>query len=267
MHFATSLVLLGAGALSAAAPVRSGHASAEWVSVSATCEPGKPLQTAIRLVIDPGWHTYWINPGEGGMPTSVEWKLPPGWTAGNLSHPLPIRMKTGGLPGFGHEGTLLLPVTLTAPNDFTGTVKLEADVSWLTCDNSACVPGDAKLVLEVKSGAIQAGENEATILASLKKIPKTLPGHSLTAIDTGKTLKLSIDPPEGETRDLSSYKVFPETPNVIDPAAVIRFAKSEKHWTAEVAKSEYLNGEPKELALILADPKAIEAFRLQWSKP
>lgn len=267
MRFATPLVLLGAGALSAASPVRSGHASAEWVSVSATCLPGKPMQTAIRLVIDPGWHTYWINPGEGGMPTSVEWKLPPGWTAGDLSHPVPVRMKTGGLPGFGHEGTLLLPVTLTAPDDFTGTVKLQADVSWLTCDDSACVPGDAKLVLEVKSGPVQAGENEASILASLKKIPKTLPGHSLTSIDAGKTLKLSILPADGETRDLSTYQVFPETPNVINPAAVIRFEKTGKLWTVEAAKSEYLNGGPKELALVLADPETNEAFRLQWSKP
>lgn len=267
MRLATSLVLLGAGVLCAASPVRSGHASAEWISVSATCEPGKPLQTAIRLVIDPGWHTYWINPGEGGMPTSAKWKLPPGWTAGGLSHPVPVRMKTGGLPGFGHEGTLLLPVTLTAPDDFTGTVKLEADVSWLTCDDAACVPGGAKLLLEVKSGPARAEKNEASILASLKKIPITHPGSILTTIDNGKTLKLSIDPPEGESRDPSIYQVFPETPNVIDPAAVIRFSKTENHWTAEVAKSEYLSGGPDELTLILADPKTGEAIRLRWSKP
>lgn len=267
MHFATPLVLLAAGTLSAASPVRSGHASAEWISVSTTCEPGKPMQTAIRLVIDPGWHTYWINPGVGGMPTAVDWKLPPGWTAGNLSHPVPVRMQTGGLPGFGHEGTLLLPVTLTAPDDFKGRAKLEAEISWLTCNDAACVPGDAKLVLEVGSGPAETGNNEASILASLKKIPKPLPGRFLTTIDTGRTLKLSIDPPEGETLDPSIYQVFPETPNVIDPAAEIRFAKMEKHWTAEVAKSEYLSGEAKELTLILADPKTGKAFRLQWSKP
>ncbi len=267
MHFSGTVLLLGLGAFCEASPVRSGHAGAEWLSSSATCEPGATVRTAIRLVIDPGWHTYWTNPGEGGMPTSVEWKLPAGWTADGVSHPPPVRMKTGGLPGFGHEGTLLLPVSLTAPKDFTGTAKLEAEVSWLACNDDACVPGDVKLALELRSGPARAGNDEAAIIASLKKIPKTLPGNLLDVADKAKSLKLSIHPPDGENRDLTIYQVFPETPRVIDPAAEIRFTRVENHWIAEAAKSEYLTGEPKELALVLADPNTGEAFRIVWRKP
>ena len=54
------------------AAVRSGKAEADWISESATYESGKPVRTALRLVLDPGWHTYWENPGEGGMKISAK---------------------------------------------------------------------------------------------------------------------------------------------------------------------------------------------------
>ena len=77
--------------VSPAGEIHSGHASAELLVSSSTFQPAKPLQAAIRLKVDPGWHTYWINPGEGGMKLGAEWKLPEGWSAGPLNWPVPIR--------------------------------------------------------------------------------------------------------------------------------------------------------------------------------
>lgn len=101
MHAGTVLAFIASGTVSIAA-VRSGKAEVDWLSVSATVAPGKPVQTALRLVVDPGWHTYWENPGEGGMGISVKWDLPAGWTAGALEHPVPQRFMTGELAGFGY---------------------------------------------------------------------------------------------------------------------------------------------------------------------
>jgi thiol:disulfide interchange protein DsbD len=267
MHPIRFVPWLVACAIGQAAPVRSGHATAEWLTVSSSCEPGKPLQTAIRLTLDPGWHTYWVNPGDGGMATTIQWRLPAGWTAGEAMHPVPMRMKTGGLAGFGHEGTLVIPVSLTAPADFTGDAKLEAEVSWLTCDESACVPGEAKLTLVVKSGTALTGPDEPVIREALKRVPKPLHGGATLAVEEiGNHLKLTIHPPSGDTRDFSAFEVFPETPRVLDPAAVIRFVKTGNHWSAEVAKSEYLSGPPAALSLVLADPKGGEAYQLSWTK-
>lgn len=263
-RFATCLVVC---ATCRASPVRSGHATAEWLAVSSTCEPGKTLQTAIRLTLDPGWHTYWVNPGDGGMATAIEWKLPAGWTAGGAMHPVPVRMKTGGLAGFGHEGILVIPVSLTAPAGFTGDAKLEAEVSWLTCDESACVPGDAKLVLEVRAGKAAPGPDEPVIREAMKRVPKPLQdGATLVVEELGNHLKLTIRPPSGDTRDFSAFDVFPETPRVLDPSAMVRFVKTGDHWSAEVARSEYLSGPPAGLTLVLADPKGGEAYQLRWTK-
>ena len=35
----------------------------------------------------PGWHGYWLNPGDAGLPMSVEWTLPAGWSVGAAALP------------------------------------------------------------------------------------------------------------------------------------------------------------------------------------
>ena len=54
------------------------HVQASLVAANASVQPGQPVTVALRLVHDLHWHTYWLNPGTG-LPTSIEWKLPPGW--------------------------------------------------------------------------------------------------------------------------------------------------------------------------------------------
>ena len=97
------------------AGVKSGHAEAELLSGVSSFQVGKPVPLGIRLKFDPGWHGYWINPGEAGMPLSAKWTLPEGWKAGELRHPVPKSFKTGELSGFGYEGEAVYLVDLVPP--------------------------------------------------------------------------------------------------------------------------------------------------------
>ena len=101
-----ALILLASGAI--AAPVRTPHVEAELVAGSTAIEPGKPLTVALRLKMAPGWHTYWRNPGDSGLPTQLSWKLPAGYTAGAIQWPAPERLPAGPLMNFGYEGEVLL---------------------------------------------------------------------------------------------------------------------------------------------------------------
>ena len=67
--------------------------------------------------IRPGWHTYWINPGDAGAPTDIKWTLPPGWNAGAIQWPTPKRLPVGPLMDYGYEGTPWLLHQLTVPAD------------------------------------------------------------------------------------------------------------------------------------------------------
>ncbi|MES2437825.1 MAG: protein-disulfide reductase DsbD domain-containing protein [Verrucomicrobiota bacterium] len=243
------------------AAVRSGKAEADWISTSGTCEAGKPLQTAVRLALDEGWHTYWKNPGEGGMEISVKWELPEGWKAGELEQPVPKRFMTGGLPGFGYEGSVIFPVAFTPPAGFSGEAKLRGKISWLTCNDDSCVPGNADLELSLSAGPPAPTQDAATIAAALEKIPQPREnGAALTVEEKPKTLLLAITGIELA----ENSEIFPATPQVVDAAADFKFSKAGDRWTAEVPKNEYATGPAKELTLVLAGKGGTAPVSLTW---
>ncbi len=105
-----ALPLLAAAAGTPAAPVEVPHARVELLAARTAAEPGRPLLVGLRIEHEAGWHTYWKNPGDSGMPTRIQWQLPEGWSAGPILWPAPERIRVGPLANFGYEGELLLPV-------------------------------------------------------------------------------------------------------------------------------------------------------------
>lgn len=257
----TALCLLASVSF-ASAEVRSGKATADWLVATETYEPGKPVQTGLRLVLDDGFHTYWSNPGESGMKISVSWELPVGWAAGEVEHPVPVRFETGGLANFGYKGTVIFPVKLTPPANAEGPVKLTAKVSWLSCDDSSCIPGEAALDLPLKPGLPVATAAAREIDAALARVPRPR-GFPLTLVEKPETLLLSIQATDPQL-DFGAHEFFPATPELLDPAAKVRFTREGAVWTAEVAKNDYFKKPLRKLVLVFAKKGGAEPFSLSW---
>lgn len=250
------------------ADVRSGDTAVEWISASKSCEPGSPLQSAIRMIHAPGWHSYWVNPGEAGIRTSVDWNLPPGWKAEGPGFPPPARFLTSGLAGFGYGGAVLFPVTVTPPADFTGKARLTAVVSWLACGEQGCVPGKAEIHLDLAAGVPEPTTNAREISDAYLKLPRPAGKSARLAVtETAKNLTLSIETESNAALDLDGREVFPATPEVIDPRAPIRFVKKDNIWTSEVPKSEFAASPVKQLTLVLAANDKNDALELTWPTP
>eukprot|EP01038_Epipyxis_sp_PR26KG_P018549 gene18549-26207_t len=79
--------------------------------------PGQPLWLGLSITHQPEWHTYWKNPGDSGLPTTLKWSLPAGSQVGQIDWPAPKRLPIGPLVNYGYEDELLLPVTYTPPAD------------------------------------------------------------------------------------------------------------------------------------------------------
>lgn len=137
------------------------------------------LQAGILLRIDPGWHIYWRNSGESGLPTKVSWELPADWRAGALQWPIPQRFREQGqITTFGYTGEVLLSADLFAPNVNSSSMQqasIGAVVRWLACKD-VCIPGQAALRNSVTYSAAPAESSaEAEIF---KKYAPLLPRSS-----------------------------------------------------------------------------------------
>ncbi len=114
---------------------------------------GQPAWLGLRLRHAAHWHSYWKNPGDSGMATSLRWTLPEGVSAGEIEWPTPKRLAVGPLINYGYEGDVLLPVALRLPANFDATaldVKLHAQ--WLVCKDQ-CIPQEGEFALRIASGA------------------------------------------------------------------------------------------------------------------
>jgi len=128
------------------------HAQAMLLADVSAIQPGAAFTVGIRFKIDPGFHIYWKNPGDSGLPTDVKLTLPDGFTAGELMFPVPSRIELPGpIINYGYEDEVMLMVRITPPKTLAAgaTVKIAAKVSWLVCDKDNCNPGGTSLSVEI----------------------------------------------------------------------------------------------------------------------
>ena len=113
--------------------------------------PGEPFTVGLRLTLDPGWHSYWLNPGDAGQPASIDWEIPAGFRAGEIQWPFPHTVEASSVVSYGYDDEVMLLTEITPPRFMTTgqTVRFAAEVHWLVCAN-ICLPASADLDLEMQ---------------------------------------------------------------------------------------------------------------------
>jgi len=124
------------------------HVATQLVSEVVHVQNGQPFWVGIHLKMDPEWHTYWENPGEAGLATSVEWDLPEGFQISSLHWPVPQKFELNGFVNYGYENEVLLMAMVTPPSNLEvdQNVSIKANVNWLECKES-CIPSEAQHIL------------------------------------------------------------------------------------------------------------------------
>ena len=174
--------------------------------------PGRPLTVALRLVMERGWHTYWQNPGESGMPTTLAWKLPNGLSAGPIQWPPPRALPVGPLTNYGYEGEVLLLTDIVAVPDFLSgrTVNLNARADWLVC-KEICIPegADLSLTLPVANGAAPDPRWAGPIERTRAALPRPLEGWDAAATGHGAEIDLTLTARSGPEVNASRKPSMP----------------------------------------------------------
>jgi thiol:disulfide interchange protein DsbD len=180
--------------------------------------PGKTLWAGLQITHQPGWHTYWKNPGDSGLPTRMQWTLPQGLSAGEIAWPTPKKIPIGTLANFGFEGTVLLPVPLVVAPNFqqpaSGALTLQLQASWLVC-KLECIPQEGRFALELPTRTSTA-LHSAAFSTAWAAAPQPLQGTSSMRLE-GHALVLSVDGLPAAWVG-KSINVVPETPEIIESA-------------------------------------------------
>jgi DsbC/DsbD-like thiol-disulfide interchange protein/cytochrome c biogenesis protein CcdA len=246
-------LLLPVSALADEAPaLRTDHLDSRLVAERTAVVPGEPLQIGLWLAHDPGWHTYWLNPGDSGLPTRIELELPPGVEAGPIRWPIPERLPAGPLVNFGYSGAMVLPLELAVPADFPDdTLVIRARADWLICEVE-CIPGDGeyKLTLPVAGTTAPHSRWAEYFAAAERRQPR--PAGMPAFIDfTDQTVELRL--PAGlDASPGAGWVFFPATPQVVSNTAAPVWLDHEDGAALVLPKSDYFFNAPEQFEFLLA---------------
>ncbi len=181
-----ALALLTLGSVAQAA-----HTQARLIFSTSAAKPGETVLAGIHLRMDPEWHIYWKNPGASGIPTSIEWELPPGVAATEIQWPVPHKLPPDELTTYVYEKEVVLIVPLQiSPEAKPGELTLKAKVAWLECKEQ-CLPGDANVSAKLVIGDATIASPDAALIGSWqRRVPNLFEGTVHAVWETPKSDKL-----------------------------------------------------------------------------
>lgn len=207
------------------ASVQTDRASSTLSSELSGFAPGETTWFVFEQELADGWHVYWKNPGDSGLPLEFSWSLPDGFEAGGIVYPLPERIPVGPLANFGHHGKPVFLASITAPENLTlgDTVDIELGATWLICEE-ICVPesGRFQLSLPVEETPRFVEDVKGRADKARLDVPAPLDGTAkfsasdseiIVAIQSADLEALSAD-------ELDKGFFFPAKEGLIEPAAV-----------------------------------------------
>jgi DsbC/DsbD-like thiol-disulfide interchange protein/cytochrome c biogenesis protein CcdA len=224
--------------------------------------PGGEVELAILMKTRPGWHGYWLNPGDAGLPMDIEWQLPPGYSVGPLRYPVPTRLTVAGIMNYVYEDDYAVLTRLKVPAGAAGIVPIAAKARWLACTDKICVPEQGEFSLELAVGQLQP---EAT--AQFDEWKRALPRPLVTPARfeiAGNRLRVAIPLPRGVT--VEEPYLFPAADGPVDYAGKQLFRRTGDQLIAELPRR---TGEPAEFAGVLAfgDGRGLEIRALRGDVP
>ena len=170
----------------------------EMLAESNSMKQGDGLLVGFKFTLNPGWHTYWENPGDAGEGASIKWNLPNDVEASEILWPGPERIPVEPLMTFGYENEVVLLTKIYTSETTTIPVTLNARVSWYTC-KEICIPQEAEVSIHINLGNKTSSTSKDLLEQTLEQIPEQFNGiYRVRKLDDSYVL-------QGELENMDQY--------------------------------------------------------------
>lgn len=235
------------------------------VAEHAAIKPGQEFSVLLEVKLAPDWHLYWKNPGDTGLPPTIEWKLPEGVTVKEIVWPVPERFEAPQAVTFGYSEEAPFYVTFQTEGNLPNEIEIEAEIQWVACSSETCLPGDSlgKTKLKVSKEPVLQADNQLRF----NEVRTTYLPQKITPEARTENNRIVFDLPDAEIAMGSNPLFFPEEGTIqkdavtLTPPAKIAFDETETPLKGILVIGE----KAYEIDLTDLKPQAPLAENINWA--
>jgi DsbC/DsbD-like thiol-disulfide interchange protein len=160
--------------------------------------------TAMKLVLEDGWKTYWRAPGDAGLPPRFDWTGSRNVASVVVHWPRPQLFETFGMRTVGYSGQMILPIEIKPINPDL-PVWINGEVSFGVC-RDICVP----VFFDIDQILDTLGAPDTSIAAALLARPDPRPGVARCSIEPvldGIRITAEITMPQLGTDEVALFEL------------------------------------------------------------
>ncbi|TPV92844.1 MAG: hypothetical protein B7733_23620 [Myxococcales bacterium FL481] len=171
---------------------------------------------AVTFDIEPGWHIYWINPGDSGLTTRVEVTGPPTLRVEDTRYPAPNQfVGAGDILGYGYGAPTALFVGCASEDASLHEAEVTVEAQWLVCQQS-CLRGRQTLTTRLTRNPTAPSAALRDLWSRVPRPATELPAK-LTWRTSSDAATLRLDSP---THEMVAFFPYLTEPAKLDATAM-----------------------------------------------
>ncbi len=159
------------------------------------------IRAALQIEPEPGWITYWREPGQGGIPPQITPAPGSGVTLEKTGYPIPKPISVGPIQEIGYDAPVTLPLDLRVTGKAPEKLELNAFIGLC---KDICIPFQADLSVPLPADE-QPTSHELALLDAAKALLPEAPSsdfsvesHSISADARSLSLRLKLPDASGK---------------------------------------------------------------------
>jgi DsbC/DsbD-like thiol-disulfide interchange protein len=225
------------------------NANAKIVVNSYLLNQNQTIPIGILIELENDWHIYWRNPGDSGMPTSIDFDLPDGVKISEIKWPAPKAFEYDGLASYGYEKRVLLLADLSVTENYTlGSIEITANLKSLICKD-VCIPFNNSVSTEIDmANNFKADEQISKLFIDARNnLPEVKHNIDFSVKVDDELITLIIQNPEVNPTEIESLYFLPYDNGIFKNSIDHKFIQNENKTELTVEFDHFRIEEPKEI--------------------